>query len=186
MGLFGIFKSVFGGESETVSSNPGVTQKNLATSLGFETPDERIVVMAIVKNGRTAYYNRYSPDVFTRDDDALEFRGPIYKIVSRTTIIFYGLVTDDRRGMVMSMTPLAFDTIRDMLARQLGKQIPDIVRTQEILAARTWQTYYLSEVKNGFYVTNNSGSDSFLIPSGGSLISGNRSTVLASVRWLNS
>ena len=69
----------------------------------------------------------------------------------------------DRQGMVMSVTPY-LDSICQVLLVELSCKYELFSDYREIVSAQTCYTYYLELMKSTFYITNNSGNDSFSIP----------------------
>lgn len=65
--------------------------------------------------------------------------------------------------MVMTVTPY-LDSICKVLLVELSSKYELFSDYKEIASAQTCYTYYLELMKSTFYITNNSGNDSFSIP----------------------
>lgn len=80
--------------------------------------------------------------------------------------------------MVMTVTPY-LDSICKVLLVELSSKYELFSDYKEIVSAQTCYTYYLELMKSTFYITNNSGNDSFRIPFDRTeVISGDRNFVL--------
>ena len=109
--------------------------------------------------------------------------GPVYKIElalkSGNYEIFYGVVTDDRRGMVMSLSNVVLDNICPIILDEMSRKYSSFSDFCNFYSAPTCYTYYLAITNSTFYITNNSGNDSFCIPLNKSSVTrGNREKVL--------
>lgn len=80
--------------------------------------------------------------------------------------------------MVMTVTPY-LDSICKVLLVELSSKYELFSDYKEIVSAQTCYTYYLELMKSTFYITNNSGNDSFSIPFDRTeVITGDRNFVL--------
>lgn len=127
-----------------------------------------IHVMAVLEEKKAIYINQYVDNLFdTEKDGGRSFLGPVYKIKLKTPTgkydIFYGIYTKDRRGLVMTVTPY-LDSICKVLLVELSSKYELFSDYKESVSAQTCYTYYLELMKSTFYITNNSGNDSFRIP----------------------
>ena len=168
MGLFDFLKSV----SSTAINCP---QKSIHIDSVKSIDTVDIVILAILNKKFPLYVNKYEDYIFEPEDSDGDrvFRGPVYKIEFSLLSgeyfeIFYGIVTDDRQGMVMSMTNQALDTFCIYVLKELVAKIPGIFDLRKFGSAPTSYTYYfVKNTKNTdyFYITNNSGSDSYYVKS---------------------
>lgn len=132
--------------------------------------DVKLVILAILKGETPQYINTYDSSMFERErDGSASFRGPVYRITLSLTNgeefdIFYGLITDDRQGMVMSMNQTAMDNMCAYTLKELAEKIPGLYDLNLFKGAPTRYTYYLEKGNGWYYITNNSGDDSFFIP----------------------
>ncbi len=178
MGIFDIFKGL--GDQEPKIPHASIHIRSIEAVDTIE-----VVVLAITRGSKVLYTNTYEPRIFEgQDQEVQDFRGPVYKINLRLTdgssyCIFYGIVTDDRRGIVMSMGPEALDTFCIYILRELYQTIPNLFDVQKVESAPTQYTYYFAKCSNGCYITNNSGRDSyFLSNSNKQVIRGDREELL--------
>ena len=144
-----------------------------------------IHVMAVIKGTNTIYINKYKDSLFeSNNQGSPTFMGPVYNIElalkSGNYEIFYGVVTDDRRGMVMSLSNVVLDNICPIILDEMSRKYSSFSDFCNFYSAPTCYTYYLAITNSTFYITNNSGNDSFCIPLNKSSVTrGNRETVLA-------
>lgn len=142
-----------------------------------------IYVMAVLEGKKSIYINKYADNLFDAEKQgSRSFLGPVYKVKLKTPRgkydIFYGIHTMDRQGMVMSVTPY-LDSICQVLLVELSCKYELFSDYREIVSAQTCYTYYLELMKSTFYITNNSGNDSFSIPFDRTeVITGDRNFVL--------
>lgn len=176
MCIFDIFKGL--GDNETKIPHASIHIQSIEAVDTVE-----VVVLAITRGSEVLYTNTYEPRIFEgQNQKADDFRGPVYKINLRLTdgssyCIFYGIVTDDRRGMVMTMGPQAMDTFCIYILKELYQKIPNIFDAQKVENAPTQYTYYFAKCPHGCYITNNSGNDSYFL-SNKQVIKGHRNEIL--------
>ncbi len=183
MGLFDFFKSAV--SSSLISPKNSI---HIESVKAIDTVD--IVVLAILKRNLAVYVNKFENSIFEAEDKDGDrvFRGPVYKIelslVSGESFdIFYGIITDDRRGMVMSMTNDAMDNFCVYILKELNAKIPGLFDLRKYSRAPTAYTYYFVKNSDYFYITNNSGNDSYYIKEDlSSLKRGQRDEILSYMR----
>ncbi len=129
--------------------------------------DIRVVILAVLHGKNSAYINTYEASMFEAErQGSASFRGPVYRITLSLSNgdefdIFYGIITNDRQGMVMSMNSSALTTMSGYILKELAQKITGLYDLRLYLNAPTRYTYYLEKGNGWYYITNNSGDDSF-------------------------
>ena len=111
MGIFSFLANWFNSNNGCVNQGSSVTtnfQNRLYNKSLFiaSIVDRGVVVIAIIKNGKLLYNNFYTDSSYGYDKDGdIKFRGPVFKIELSLRNgdhfdIFYGVVTDDRQGVI--------------------------------------------------------------------------------------
>jgi len=147
--------------------------------------DIRVVILAVLHGKNSAYINNYEASMFEEErQGSASFRGPVYRITLSLSNgdefdIFYGIITNDRQGMVMSMNSSVLTMMSVPILKELVQKINGLYDLSLYRDAPTRYTYYLEKGNRWYYITNNSGNDSFYIPLDYSdAVHGNRGTIL--------
>lgn len=184
MGLFDFLRS-----NKTSEPTPEIPNISIHID-SIEREDSISVVALAITNGMDCIYlNTYEPQIFEDENQgSASFRGPVYRINlslnnSENFNIFYGIVTDDRHGMVSSMNSNALDTFCALILKELAQKIPGIYDLRKFKEAPTHHTFYLDKFPKGYYITKNSGNDSYFLHFDKSkLMTGDRESVLSRIQ----
>lgn len=184
MGLFDFIRT---------KKTPEPTPEAPSTSIHIKSIEAQdsisVVVIAIAKGLDCIYLNTYESQIFEGENQgSASFRGPVYRINlslnnSENFNIFYGIVTDDRRSIVSSMNSIALDTMCTLILKELVQIVPGIYDLRKFKKAPTHHTFYLEKFPKGYYITNNSGNDSYFLPLDRSkIMAGDRDSILTRIQ----
>lgn len=148
-----------------------------------------VVIIAITKDLDCIYINTYEPQIFKNGNQvSAAFRGPVYKINLNLNDgdkfnIFYGIVTDDRYEIVSSINSNTLDTFCALILKEVAFKISGIFDLRKFKNTPTHYTFYLEKFPKGYYITNNSGNDSYFLSfNKPKLIAGDRESILSRIQ----
>ena len=148
-----------------------------------------VVVIAIAKGLDCIYLNTYESQIFEGENQgSASFRGPVYRIDLSLSNgehfnIFYGIVTDDRHSMTSSIDSNTLDAFCVLILKELAIKVSGLYDLRKFKNAPTHRTFYLERFPLGYYITNNSGNDSYYLPLNRSrLMTGDRDSILSRIQ----
>lgn len=176
MGIFSFFANWFNSNNGCVNQGSSVTtnfQNRLYNKSLFiaSIVNRGVVVIAIIKNGKLLYNNFYTDSSYEYDNDGdIKFRGPVFKIELSLRNgdhfdIFYGVVTDDRQGLMMDVrdSPSMLDNYTINTLKEIQSKCPGIYDLSLFENAPTRYAYHLYKNSTFYVMTNNFGTDAYFI-----------------------
>lgn len=141
---------------------------------------EDFIIFSLIRNGVRIYNNFHYANSFLSNEGLgscdKNFEGPVFVLETtydqiHKNIIVWGIQTDDRRGVMMSLSDIFFETMSVFIINNLVKYDPEFFADEgyslEDLRFSNKRTYYLFSTPLFFYLNNNSQTDALFIPHDG-------------------
>lgn len=136
-------------------------------------PEFYVHVVAGIDNGKLVYFNKQLPEHhfrFNQEYKEHDFQGRLFKLEmtlkgGNRFDVFYAIPTDDPQGLLMSMTPMAYDNFGIAVLKAIAAKYPNLIKLHELINAPTRWAYHLSyrNDRDDWIICNNFGSEGHYI-----------------------